>query len=65
MIVRAYFVLGGRPGVEGLVPTLRQVPKSVAVARAAMNALLDGVPNGDRYAPVSTRHPGRHASSSA
>ena len=31
MIVRAYFVLGGELGVEGLVPTLSEVPKSVAV----------------------------------
>ena len=32
MIVRAYFVLGGEPGVVGLVPVLREVPKSTAVA---------------------------------
>ena len=57
MIVRAYFVLGGEPGVEGLVPTLRQVPKSIAVAKAAMNALLDGVPSGERFAPVSSAIP--------
>jgi hypothetical protein len=41
MIVRAYYVLGGDTGVEGLVPTLRVVPKNAGVARAAMNALLD------------------------
>jgi sporulation and spore germination protein/immunoglobulin-like protein involved in spore germination len=41
MIVRAYYVLDGDRGVEGLVPTLRVVPKSTGVARAAMNALLD------------------------
>jgi spore germination protein GerM len=41
MIVRAYYILDGAPGVEGLVPTLRVVPKSAGVARAAMNALLD------------------------
>ena len=57
MIVRAYFVLGGEPGVEGLVPTLRDVPKSVAVATAAMHALLDGVPGGSRYAAISTAIP--------
>ena len=57
MIVRAYFVLGGEPGVEGLVPTLREVPESVGVARAAMNTLLDGAPGGDRYAPVSSAIP--------
>jgi hypothetical protein len=42
MIVRAYFVLGGEPGSVGLVPVLRVVPKSVAVAATAMNALLAG-----------------------
>ena len=57
MIVRAYFVLGGDPGVEGLVPTLSEVPKSVAVASAAMRALLDGAPGGARYAPVSSAIP--------
>lgn len=47
MIVRAYFIQGSIPDVpgaalEGLVPVLRVVPKSTAVARAAMTALLDG-----------------------
>ncbi|MFL5673390.1 MAG: GerMN domain-containing protein [Chloroflexota bacterium] len=42
MIVRAYFVLGGEPGVAGLVPVLREVPKSTAVAAASMKALLAG-----------------------
>src|SRR5690242_9576505 len=41
MLVRAYYVLDGPSGVGGLVPTLRVVPKSTGVARAAMNALLD------------------------
>jgi Sporulation and spore germination/Immunoglobulin-like domain of bacterial spore germination len=41
-IVRAYFVLGGEPGSAGLVPVLREVPETPAVARAAMNALLAG-----------------------
>lgn len=57
MIVRAYYVLAGEPGVEGLVPTLSEVPKSVAVASAAMRALLDGAPGGSRYAPVSSAVP--------
>ena len=51
MIVRAYFVLGGEPGVVGLVPVLREVPKSTAVATAAMKALLAGptkTESGDR-----------------
>jgi sporulation and spore germination protein/immunoglobulin-like protein involved in spore germination len=42
MIVRAYFVLGGEPGVTGLVPVLRTVPQSPGVAKAAMTALLAG-----------------------
>ena len=42
MIVRSYFVLGGEPGTAGLVPVLRIVPKSAAVATAAMTALLNG-----------------------
>jgi germination protein M len=42
VIVRAYFLLGGGAGVEGLVPTLRNVPATPAVARAAMGVLLDG-----------------------
>jgi germination protein M len=42
MVVRAYYVLNGDAGVEGLVPTLLDVPESVGVARAAMGVLLDG-----------------------
>jgi hypothetical protein len=41
-IVRTYFVLGGAPGSVGLVPLLREVPETTAVATAAMRALLDG-----------------------
>ena len=41
-IVRAYFVLGGEPRSEGLLPVLREVPETAGVARAAMNALLAG-----------------------
>ena len=41
-IVRAYFVLGGQPGSEGLVPVLREIPETTAVATAAMNAVLAG-----------------------
>lgn len=50
-IVRAYFLLGGQPGSEGLVPVLREIPKTTAVASAAMNALLAGpttAESGDR-----------------
>jgi len=41
-IVRAYFHLGGEPGSAGLVAVLREVPKTKAVATAAMAALLAG-----------------------
>ncbi len=41
-IVRAYFVLGGAPGSTGLVPVLRVLPHTAAVATAAINALLAG-----------------------
>jgi germination protein M len=40
MVIRAYFVLDGNVGVEGLVSTLREVPETTAVARAAMDTLL-------------------------
>lgn len=42
MIVRAYFVLGGDPGSAGLVPVLRTIPKTTAVAGVAMDVLLAG-----------------------
>ncbi len=57
MIVRAYHVLGGGVGVEGLVPTLREVPKTAGVARAAMEALLDPGPIRDAYQQVSSAIP--------
>ncbi len=41
-IVRAYFMLGSFTDNPGLAPVLRTVPETKAVARAAMNALLDG-----------------------
>ena len=41
-IVRAYFYLGGELGTAGLVPVLREVPETRAVATAAMHALLAG-----------------------
>ena len=56
MVVRTYFVLGGGAGVEGLVPTLRDVPESVAVARVAMEVLLDGAILDD-YDVLSTAIP--------
>jgi hypothetical protein len=57
MVVRAYYVLEGDPGVEGLVPTLRVVPRSAGVARAAMGALLDSGPIRDDYRQISTAIP--------
>lgn len=57
MIVRAYYVLDGDVGVEGIVPTLRVVPKSAGVARAAMEALLDSAAITDAYRRVSTAIP--------
>ena len=42
VVVRAYFLFDGAPGVAGLVPTLRNVPSTTAVARAAMGVLLGG-----------------------
>ena len=57
MVVRAYYVLDGVVGVEGLVPTLREVPKTTGVARAAMEALLDSSPILDAYQQISTAIP--------
>ena len=57
MVVRAYYVLDGDAGVEGLVPTLRVVPKSAGVARAAMTALLDPEDILDQYGQLSTAIP--------
>jgi hypothetical protein len=60
MVIRAYFVLDGDVGVEGLVPTLREVPETTGVARAAMETLLEGeiVDDYDRLSsaiPAGTR----------
>jgi germination protein M len=48
-IVRSYFYLGGEPGTAGLVPLLREVPRTQAVGAAAMKALLAG-PTADESA---------------
>ena len=40
--VRAYFVLGSLVDNAGLVPVLREVPRTTAVGAAAVQALLDG-----------------------
>ena len=57
MVIRAYYVLDGDPGVEGIVPTLRVVPKTTGVARAAMEALLDGDKILGDYSQLSTAIP--------
>lgn len=57
MVIRAYYVLDGDQGVEGLVPTLRVVPKTAAVARAALEALLDPEATLDRYRRLSSAIP--------
>ena len=57
MVIRAYFVLDGDVGVEGLVPTLREVPETTGVARAAMEALLDRQTIPDAYQSISTAIP--------
>lgn len=44
-LVRAYFMLGSFTDNAGLVPVLRRVPETRAIARAALTALLEG-PNG-------------------
>ena len=41
-VVRSYFYLGGEPGSAGLVPVLREVPRTPAIGTAAMGALLAG-----------------------
>lgn len=70
IIVRAYFVLGGEPGTDGLVPVLREIPETTSVAKAAMRALLagptaaesagrtitSGVPDGSRLLGLSIRN---------
>jgi sporulation and spore germination protein/immunoglobulin-like protein involved in spore germination len=57
MLVRAYYIQGGGVGVEGLVPTLREVPLTTGVARAAMTALLDDGPTTTAYPQLSTAIP--------
>jgi hypothetical protein len=55
MIVRAYFVLGVEPGSVGLVPVLREVPKTTAVATTAMKSLLAGPTaiEGESFGPAT------------
>jgi sporulation and spore germination protein/immunoglobulin-like protein involved in spore germination len=57
MVVRAYYVLSGKVEVAGLVPTLRVVPKTSGVARAAMAALLDSDKVRETYPQIATAIP--------
>ena len=58
-VVRAYFHLGGDVHAEGLVPVLREVPQTQAVARAAMLELLGGLKDRELFdgAGLSTAIP--------
>jgi spore germination protein GerM len=42
VILRVYFVLGGQPGSEGLVPVLRELPQTTLTATASVKALFAG-----------------------
>jgi hypothetical protein len=61
MVVRAYFLLDDRPGASGtttgpdLVPVLRTVPRSTAVAAAAIRQLLLGPSSTERAASPRVR----------
>jgi germination protein M len=57
IVLRAYYVLEGDVGVEGIVPTLREVPETEGVARAAMLALLDSEKIRSDYARIATAIP--------
>jgi spore germination protein GerM len=59
IVVRDYFLLAGPNGSEGLVPVLREIPETKAVATAAMQLLLVGPNATERAArpPISTTIP--------
>jgi germination protein M len=57
VLVRTYFVLGGAPGTSGLVPLLREVPKTTARATAAINALLAGPTSAEQRDDVTSAIP--------
>ncbi len=52
--VLTYFHLGGLPGTAGLVPVLRAVPQTQAVAGAAINALIAGPTEAERAGRLIT-----------
>jgi sporulation and spore germination protein/immunoglobulin-like protein involved in spore germination len=53
-IVRDYFFLAGPEGSAGIVPVLRDVPATKAVATAAMTALLAGPTSQEQASRIST-----------
>jgi len=57
-VVRAYFYYESVPGSSGLVPILREVPATKAVATAAMAALLEG-PNATESGAMSSAIPAK------
>jgi hypothetical protein len=57
-VVRAYFFYESLPDSSGLVPILREVPATKAVATAAMAALLEG-PKGTESGAMSSAVPAR------
>ncbi len=59
-LVRAYFMLGSSTDNAGLVPVLRRVPETKALARAALTALLEGPKGAELEASpaMSTSIPG-------
>ena len=56
VVLRAYYLLSAKDA-DGLVPTLRVVPKTTGVARAAMVALLDASAIHRSYPQVDTAIP--------
>jgi germination protein M len=56
MVIRAYYLLSAKDA-DGLVPTLRVVPKTTGVARAAMEALLDAASIHRAYPQIDTAIP--------
>jgi germination protein M len=53
-IVRDYFFLAGPEGSAGIVPVLRNVPATKAIATAAMTALLAGPTSEEQTSRIST-----------
>src|SRR4051812_18060442 len=53
-IVRGYFFLDGPQGSAGIVPVLRDVPATKAIATAAMTALLGGPTSQEQSSRIST-----------